>query len=88
MVLAHGHPDLVAGGGERAAYSIFQRLKRHPGIDETLFVAAAPLCFHMATPANRYWIAGAFLLWSWYVGLNVGLLDVGGSSLEVDSGLS
>ena len=42
MVLSHGHPDLIAGGGERAAYSIFQRLKQHPGVDETLFVAAAP----------------------------------------------
>ncbi|MET0743361.1 MAG: glycosyltransferase [Microvirga sp.] len=42
MVLSHGHPDLIAGGGERAAYAIFQRLKRHPGVEETLFVAAAP----------------------------------------------
>ncbi len=42
-------------------------------IASQLCVAAAPLCFLVATPANRYWIAGAFLLWSWYVGLNVGL---------------
>ncbi len=38
-----------------------------------LFVAAGPLFFLIATPAHPYWIAGAFLLWSWYVGLNVGL---------------
>lgn len=36
-------------------------------------VAAAPLCFFIATPKHAYWIAGAYALWSWYVGLNVGL---------------
>lgn len=38
-----------------------------------LFVAAGPLFFLIATPRYPYWIAGAFLLWSWYVGLNFGL---------------
>jgi hypothetical protein len=38
-------------------------------------VAAAPLCFLFATPANWHWIVAAHLLWSWYVGLNVGLLN-------------
>ena len=36
-------------------------------------MAAAPLCFLFATPEHPYWIAGAYALWSWYVGLNVGL---------------
>ncbi len=40
-----------------------------------LFVAAAPLCFLFAAPQRWYWIAVAYLLWSWYVGLNIGLLN-------------
>lgn len=53
-------------------------------------VAAAPLCFLFATPEHPYWIAGAYALWSWYVGLNVGLPSLmlklaprGGSSPHV-----
>lgn len=38
-----------------------------------LCVAAAPLCFLIATPGSTYWIFVAYLLWSWYVGLNIGL---------------
>jgi predicted MFS family arabinose efflux permease len=38
-----------------------------------LCVAAAPLCFLIATPSRTYWIFVAYLLWSWYVGLNIGL---------------
>jgi glycosyltransferase involved in cell wall biosynthesis len=40
LVLAHGHPDLSTGGGERAAYSLFERLKQSPGITKAVFVAA------------------------------------------------
>jgi len=58
----------------RPAGVLCDRLGHRPVlIASQLCVAAAPLCFLMATPAHRYWIAGAFLLWSWYVGLNVGL---------------
>lgn len=39
MILAHGHPDLGAGGAERAAYSLFQRLKTDPLVEEAIFVA-------------------------------------------------
>lgn len=42
LILAHGHPDLSAGGGERAAYSLFQRLKQEPSVTKAVFVAYAP----------------------------------------------
>lgn len=41
LILSHGHPDLSAGGAERAAYSLFQRLKRDPAVTRAVFVAAA-----------------------------------------------
>jgi glycosyltransferase involved in cell wall biosynthesis len=41
LVVAHGHPELAVGGGERAAYGLFQHLKAVDGIVPT-FVAAAP----------------------------------------------
>ncbi|MBM1171269.1 glycosyltransferase [Microvirga arabica] len=40
LILAHGHPDLSTGGGERAAYSLFQRLKQSPGVTKAVFAAA------------------------------------------------
>lgn len=46
---------------------------RAVSVASQLFVAAAPLCFFLATPQRWYWIAVAYLLWSWYVGLNIGL---------------
>jgi len=41
MVLSHGHPDLGAGGAERAAYSLFRALKADPAIEKAVFVARA-----------------------------------------------
>jgi glycosyltransferase involved in cell wall biosynthesis len=41
LVLAHGHPDLSAGGGERAAYALFRRLKHSPHITQAAFAAYA-----------------------------------------------
>ncbi|WP_404295217.1 glycosyltransferase (plasmid) [Microvirga sp. RSM25] len=41
LVLAHGHPDLNPGGGERAAYALFQRLKQSPGVTKAVFAAYA-----------------------------------------------
>ncbi|QRM35597.1 glycosyltransferase family 4 protein [Microvirga sp. VF16] len=41
IILSHGHPELSAGGAERAAYSLFQRLKQDATIDEVVFVARA-----------------------------------------------
>lgn len=39
LVLAHGHPDFSLGGGEIAAYSLFQQYARHPGVEEAFFLA-------------------------------------------------
>jgi glycosyltransferase involved in cell wall biosynthesis len=33
LVISHGHPDLLKGGGELAAYSQFRELQRRDGID-------------------------------------------------------
>jgi glycosyltransferase involved in cell wall biosynthesis len=41
LVLSHGHPDLGVGGAERAAYSLFQRLKADPTVERVTFVARA-----------------------------------------------
>jgi glycosyltransferase involved in cell wall biosynthesis len=41
LVLSHGHPDLGAGGAERAAYSLFQALKADPKVEKAVFVARA-----------------------------------------------
>ena len=38
-----------------------------------LIVATGPLFYWLATPAARWWIAGAFVVWIAYAGLNVGL---------------
>jgi hypothetical protein len=36
-------------------------------------IAAAPLCYFVATPSEPWWIVGAWMLWIAYVGINVGL---------------
>jgi glycosyltransferase involved in cell wall biosynthesis len=41
LVMSHAHPDLSAGGAERAAYSLFDHLKVAPGIGQVSFVARA-----------------------------------------------
>jgi glycosyltransferase involved in cell wall biosynthesis len=41
LILAHGHPELSPGGGERAAYALFQRLRSHPDVAKAVFVARA-----------------------------------------------
>jgi glycosyltransferase involved in cell wall biosynthesis len=41
LVMSHAHPDLSAGGAERAAYSLFDHLKVAPGVDQVAFVARA-----------------------------------------------
>lgn len=42
LVISHAHPDLSAGGGERAAYSLFEHLRAHPDVEEATFLARAP----------------------------------------------
>jgi glycosyltransferase involved in cell wall biosynthesis len=39
LVIAHGHPELSTGGGERAAYALFERLKSYPGVTGAVFAA-------------------------------------------------
>lgn len=39
LVVAHGHPDFGPGGGELAAYALFQALQIHPDISEARFLA-------------------------------------------------
>ena len=42
LIVAHGHPDLSVGGGERAAYCLFQHLKAVEGIEPTFIARAEP----------------------------------------------
>jgi glycosyltransferase involved in cell wall biosynthesis len=41
LIISHGHPALSAGGGERAAYSLFEHLKRHRLIGSAVFASRA-----------------------------------------------
>jgi MFS family permease len=41
-----------------------------------LVVSLGVLCFLLASPAHPWWIAGAFIVWSAYAGLNVGLDNI------------
>ncbi len=38
-----------------------------------LLVAAGLLCFAVATPAQRWWVVGAWAMWIAYAGMNIGL---------------
>ncbi len=42
VVLAHGHPELRAGGAERAAYSVFSALKAVPNAEASFVATCAP----------------------------------------------
>jgi glycosyltransferase involved in cell wall biosynthesis len=42
LIVAHGHPDISAGGGERAAYSLFEQLKAVEGIEPTFVARSEP----------------------------------------------
>jgi glycosyltransferase involved in cell wall biosynthesis len=41
LIISHGHPDLSAGGAERAAYSLFEHLRTSPGINRVVFASRA-----------------------------------------------
>jgi len=43
LVLAHGHPDFSKGGGEIAAYNLFQAYLDRPDVEEAWFLARADL---------------------------------------------
>ena len=42
VIVAHGHPELSAGGAERASYSLLQSLKSVGGIEPTFVARAEP----------------------------------------------
>jgi glycosyltransferase involved in cell wall biosynthesis len=42
LVVAHGHPDISVGGGERAAYDLFRHLKAIEGIEPTFIARGTP----------------------------------------------
>jgi glycosyltransferase involved in cell wall biosynthesis len=41
LVMAHGHPDFSLGGGEIAAYNLFQAYKNHKDVEDAWFLARA-----------------------------------------------
>jgi glycosyltransferase involved in cell wall biosynthesis len=41
LVISHAHPELSAGGGERAAYSLFEHVRRAEGVEQAVFLARA-----------------------------------------------
>lgn len=41
LVMSHGHPDFSLGGGEIAAYNLFQGYRDHPEVGEAWFLARA-----------------------------------------------
>lgn len=43
LVIAHGHPHFSLGGGEVAAFSLFEGYRSHPAIGEAFFIARSPL---------------------------------------------
>ena len=41
LVVAHRHPDFSLGGGEIAAYSLYQAYRSHPEVGQAWFLASA-----------------------------------------------
>lgn len=41
LVIAHGHPDFSLGGGEIAAYGLFEAYRNNPRVEEAWFLARA-----------------------------------------------
>jgi glycosyltransferase involved in cell wall biosynthesis len=42
LIISHGHPELSAGGAERAAYSLFQQMKNVAGVSVSFIARAEP----------------------------------------------
>jgi len=42
VLVSHGHPDFTIGGGENAAYGLFQHLRTNSDVDATLLAWAPP----------------------------------------------
>lgn len=41
LVMAHGHPDFSLGGGEMAAYNLYQGYRENPDVEDAWFLARA-----------------------------------------------
>lgn len=41
LVMSHAHPDFSLGGGEIAAYNLFQAYRRHPEVEDAWFLGRA-----------------------------------------------
>jgi len=56
LIIAHAHPDFSKGGGEIAAYQLFQTLNQHAEQYKTLFLARHELdkLQHVGTPISAY----------------------------------
>lgn len=71
LVLSHGHPDFNLGGGEIAAYNVFQALQQHPEVSQAWFLArvdrgnGATGAFSMRRPNEYLWeqsLGNSFLI--------------------------
>jgi len=54
LVIAHGHPDFVKGGGEKAAYNLYKGYKEHPDVEKTWFLARINRGTHPTGMINKY----------------------------------
>lgn len=43
LVMAHGHPEIIRGGGELAAYQLFKTFQNHEKVEQAWFLAADPV---------------------------------------------
>ncbi len=58
LLIAHGHPDINVGGGEKACYILFKALKRMPGVEAVFLgrgedISGISGCFVSAYPGRE-----------------------------------
>ena len=55
LLVAHGHPELTAGGAERVAYSLFKALRDDPSVDASFLAATDMPPYHRSgTPFSAF----------------------------------
>ena len=66
LYLAHGHPRFARGGGELAAYRLFEAIRSRRGYEQTGFLSAVPDqgllppgCEIMSIDQNEWLISGS-----------------------------
>ena len=66
LYLAHGHPRFARGGGELAAYRLFEAIRSRGGFEQTGFLSAVPNqgllppgCEIMSIDRNEWLISGS-----------------------------